>query len=109
MALIVITPYQCNNKECLEIKTPLIWACSLNFPLIIDAIPPGHDTNKPMRHETLHISMCTLAEQKLRVQHFLSLSEKQSFPTPAGGHHLCAVQSSYGKQAILSIVSQQKR
>lgn len=53
--------------------------------------------------------MCTLVEQKPRVEHFLRLSEKQSFPTPAGGRHLCAVQRSCGKQAILNIDSQQKR
>lgn len=53
--------------------------------------------------------MCTLSEQKPRVEHFLHLSEKQSFPTPAGGRHLCAVQSSYGKQAILNVDNQQKR
>lgn len=79
---------------------PLIWDCIPNFPLIIDAAPPGKVKNKPMQHETIHISMCTLAEQKLRAEHFLSLSGKQSFPAPAGGRHLCAVQSSYGKQAI---------
>lgn len=95
--------------ENLEIKIPLIWAFSQNFPLIISAIPPGNVKNKPMQHETIHISMCTLAEQKLRAEHFLSLSGKQSFPAPAGGRHLCAVQGSYGKQAILSIDSPQKR
>lgn len=93
----------------LEINILLIWACSQDFPLIIDAIPPGHVKNKPMQDETIHISMCILAEPKLRAEHCLSLSGKQSFPAPAGGRHLCAVQGSYGKQAILSIDSPQKR
>lgn len=63
MTLIVLTPYP-NNNECLEIKTVLIRACSLKFPLIIDSIPPGHVTNKPMRHLKQFASQCVLWQNK---------------------------------------------
>lgn len=96
-------------QRCPEMKTPLICACSLYFTLIIYAIPPGHTMNIPMQNETFHISMCSLAEQKPRIEHFLCLSQKQSFPIAPGGCHLRVVQSSYGKEAILNIDIQQKR
>lgn len=103
LALGIIHMPSSDDSAFTKMKTYSICAWSLYFPLIMYAIPPGHGKNIPMQHETIRISMCTLAEQKPRVERFLRFSEKQSFPTPAGGRHLCAVQSSYGKPAILNI------
>lgn len=89
-------------------KTPLICACSLYFPLINYAIPPGHAKNIPMQQETIHISMCTLPEQKPSGT-LSALVWETIISHTSRGRHLCAVQSSYGKQPILNMESQQKR